>query len=318
MEKKAQPLVCALIINYNGRKLLDAFLPTFKKTDYANYKVIVVENGSTDSSMSDFESAYPWVDLLRLEKNQGVAGGTNAGMRYAVEKYDPDYVLHLDNDMEVLEPGWLSELVRVAETEPRVGIVGLKLITPGSIINYAGGRLSPFSASYHPFMGQKDDHSHDKIEDTDFICGACQLIKRVVLENIGLFDERYNPIYFEDAEFCARAKRFGYRIIYDGKVSMQHYKPGTPAGILSLNDKFYEIWIRNRVRFILFNLHFYWWPILFARLFFSVFFARNEKNRLFFAITFPRRLVFLARGLLSALASPSSLNTQLRAPGKSP
>jgi hypothetical protein len=100
--------------------------------------------------------------------------------------------------------------------------------------------------------------------------------------------------------------------LLDGRASLQHYRPGGSAELLSLKDSFYEIWIRNRIRFILFNLPFLWWPLLFTRLLISVFMARDAGNRLYFAPSFPRRLAFFVRGVASALANPSPLNTKLR------
>jgi GT2 family glycosyltransferase len=309
-----KPLVCALIINYNGRKLLDGLLRTFRKTDYPNYKVVVVDNGSTDGSMEGFEKEYPWADLLSLGKNMGFSGGNNAGIRYAVRKYGPGYVLLLNNDMEVLEPGWMSEMVRAAETEPGAGIIGCKLLMPGGIIQHAGGSFSPLTISLHPHAFEKDGPAFDAIKDMDFVTGACLLIKREVLEKAGLLDERYNPIYYEDCEYCARARRRGFRVIYDGKASMQHYRPGASEAVVGLDEGFFRRWTRNRIRFVLFNLPFWWWPVIFARIFASAFIARDPRKKVFIAHGIPRRIGIIVASFVQVLRTRSPLNISLEGP----
>jgi GT2 family glycosyltransferase len=296
-----EPLVCAIIINYNGRDLLERFLATFGMTDYPNYRLVVVDNGSTDGSMETFGQDHPAIDLLSLKPNLGFSGGNNAGMRHAVAKYDPAYVLLLNNDMEVLEPGWLTELVRAAESEPGAGAVGCKLLMPGGLIQHAGGRFSPSLVAYHPFENTVDDHSHDGIHDSDFVTGACLLIKREVLEKVGLLDQGFNPIYFEDCDYCARVRRAGYRVIYDGKASLQHYNPRAPRKNFSLEDRKYGGWNSNRIRFVLLDLPFYWWPLILPRIFLGAFAGRDESGRLRIARTFPRRLMLVLGGLAKAL-----------------
>ncbi len=307
--------VCAIILNFNGRGKLDIFLRSFRKTRYQDYKVVVVDNGSTDSSMDDFRESYPWVDLLALKENQGFSGGNNAGIRYAVRKYDPGCVILLNNDMEVTDPGWMGELVRAATEEPRAGVVGCKLLSEGNIIQHAGGRFGPFIESSHPHSGETDDHSLDVVRDVDYVTGACFLMSRQALERAGVLDERYNPIYYEDSEYCCRVRRLGMRVIFDGKASLMHYhdRGRPPPRQQWLDLGFYRLSVRNKVRFILFNLPFWWWPTLFSRIIATSVIGRDMSGRLGLLPHAGSRLAAVFSAFAAALGSPSPLNTALRA-----
>ena len=307
-----KPLVCALILNYNGRDLLEKLLSTFGKTSYQNYRLIVIDNGSTDGSMEGFGKAHPEAELLSLPQNRGFSGGNNAGIRHAIERYNPAYVLLLNNDMEVLEPGWMSELVRAAESEPRAGAVGCKLLMPGGLIQHAGGRFSPKDVTSHPSYKEKDDGSHDQVSDADFVTGACLLIKREALAKAGLLDEAYNPIYFEDCDYCARVRKAGYRVIYDGKARMQHFNPRSPEKPFALDNRKFNPWNSNRVRFVLLDLPFYWWPLIFPRILLGIILARDENGRMHLAPGPHARLAAVLRGFWSAISRPKPCNAGLR------
>src|SRR2546428_577085 len=118
------PRVAAIVLNYNGREITLQAVASLRKMTYPSYDVVVVDNGSTDGSFEAIAAADPGATQLRTEKNLGVAGGYNLGMRWALAR-DYRYLLILNNDIEV-DPEALTELVRVAESDPRIGCVGPK------------------------------------------------------------------------------------------------------------------------------------------------------------------------------------------------
>ncbi|HSB47814.1 MAG TPA: glycosyltransferase family 2 protein [Candidatus Bilamarchaeum sp.] len=310
------PRVCAVILNYNGKEKLDAFLKSFPKTDYPDYKVVVVDNGSTDGSEKMVRESYPWADLLRLEENRGFSGGNNDGIRYAFGKYAPAYVILLNNDMEVCDRNWMGEMIRAAEATPGAGVIGCKLLSDGNRIQHAGGKFSLSRESFHPAEGEPDDGSHDLVHDADYITGACLMISRAALLKAGLLDERYNPIYFEDAEYCCRARRAGFRIIYDGKASLMHYhdRGRTPQAVLWRQMGYYSGWTKNRIRFVLLNLPPWWLPILIPRIFAVAVIGRDEQGRLGIMPSPLARLGVVFSGILSALGGRPPVFRPLEAP----
>ena len=119
-----EPRVAAVVLNYNGKDLTLETLASLRRTTYPACELVAVDNASTDGSAEAIAEAFPDVTQVRVEVNQGPAGGMNAGLRYVLEQ-GFDYALLLNNDIEV-DPEMVSELVRVAETDPSIGVVGPK------------------------------------------------------------------------------------------------------------------------------------------------------------------------------------------------
>src|SRR3989339_346256 len=117
-----KPLVYILILNWNGKEDTLECLSSLKKIDYPNYKTIVIDNGSTDDSVKIINKKYPKIKIIENKKNLGYAEGNNVGIRYAL-KNKADYVLILNNDT-IVDKKFLTELVKVGESNEKVGIVG--------------------------------------------------------------------------------------------------------------------------------------------------------------------------------------------------
>ena len=139
------PEVCIIILNWNGKELLkDCLSSLLKLTGYPNYKVIVVDNGSTDGSLEYVKKNFPQVDVLPLDKNYGFAKGNNKGIKYALKKYKPRYILLLNNDTKIIQRDWLTKLVETAESDKKIGIVVPKLI-------YTDGRIQHIWTIVNPY-----------------------------------------------------------------------------------------------------------------------------------------------------------------------
>ena len=210
-------LVAVIVLNWNGRKVLKNCLSSLVKTDYQNMKVILVDNASTDSS--ERIGLEYGADLVSLPTNQGYAVGNNFGIRFALEKYNPEYIVLLNNDTVLIEPSWLKHMVAVAESDSNIGIVNCNYVNPDGRPQKTGFMLIP--GIYLPFGTNRAEQS-DYIHEAKTAGGPCYLIKRAVIDEVGFLDEGFSPFYFEDLDYCERARKAGFRLIHDGKVTILH------------------------------------------------------------------------------------------------
>ncbi len=228
------PGVAAIVLNYNGKDLTLAALPSLLGQDYPVCDVVVVDNGSTDGSVAALSAAFPEVAVLCTEVNLGPSGGATLGMRWAMER-GYDYLLILNNDIEVA-PDMVAELVKVAESDPSIGIVGPKCyyFAQRDRLWSVGGRMTFREAvTKDRARGERDRGQWDRDEEVDFINGCAMLVRREVVQAIGYWDPVYE-LCFEDADFCWRAQERGYRCYFAHHAKLWHrvsvttggYKPG--------------------------------------------------------------------------------------------
>jgi GT2 family glycosyltransferase len=209
-----QPRVSIIILNWNGLNDTVECLESLKKITYANYEVIVVDNGSTGDDVKVLQERFGgYIHIIENDRNYGFAEGSNIGIRHAL-KSGAEYVLLLNNDTTVA-PGFLSELMNVAESDPMIGLAGPKIYfyhEPNRIW-FAGGKISLFSASSNRGRNLIDEGQFDRVDYVDFISGSCMLIKKSVLETAGLLD----PIYFfgiEDVDMSLRTAQAGFKNVF--------------------------------------------------------------------------------------------------------
>jgi len=237
-------LVSIVILNWNGKKLLqDCVESILKNTDYKNFEIIVSDNGSTDGSIEILQQLRKQGKVQKLVlngKNLGFGGGNNAGILAA----EGEYVFLLNNDTLVTK-GWLAELVKAAEQNPAVGIIG------PLFQNFDQQNIS-LGPGYVDDSGRSKDIVSEKELEGEMVSGGAFFVKRKVIEKIGLLDEKFFPIYFEDADYCARARKAGFGILFTPKSRIVHLESASTKKqpgkwmFLALN--------RNRVRYML--LHF--------------------------------------------------------------
>ncbi|MEM2618737.1 MAG: glycosyltransferase family 2 protein [candidate division WOR-3 bacterium] len=240
-------LVSIIVLNFNGKDLLERCLDSIKEnTSYPNYEVIVVDNGSTDGSQAMVEKRYRWVKLIKNKENLGFAKGNNIGIRAA----EGDYILLLNNDTIIIQKDWLNNMVATAEEDPRIGIVGCRLITPDGTIQHVGGWFNIRGTGHYV----KDI---DRTREVDYVTGTALLIKREVINKIGLLDENFSPAYYEDTDWCARCKKAGYKVVCTHKSTIIHVGSATAGRYYSSDVRFY-IENKNRLRFTLLNYPLLW------------------------------------------------------------
>jgi GT2 family glycosyltransferase len=272
------PKVVIVILNWNGLADTVECLHSLLKIAYSNYEIVVIDNGSRGNDASILEEKFgKLVDVIRSKTNVGFAGGCNIGIRWAM-KTDATYMLFLNNDTTV-ERRFLEELLEVAESDEKIGIVGSKIYyyddrrriaTVGATINFWTGNA--------PLIGRETiDHGEfTKVREVDYVSGCALLIKREVIQRIGTYDERYFA-YYEETDLCTRARRLGYKIVVAPKSMLWHK--------VSRSDKSGEIsWYfmtRNRFLFMKKNatgIHFPFFVLYFLS---TDFILKMESAKLF-------------------------------------
>jgi GT2 family glycosyltransferase len=228
------PSVYCIVLNWNGGELLSGALDSLRRIASAELKVVVVDNGSTDGSQKAARDRYPGIVLLENGSNLGFGEGNNVGIRYALER-GAGWILLLNNDVVVAQD-MVSELMKVAESDPSIGILAPKIYfqaRPDSIW-YAGGKVNYWTGIVsHRGLRQQDHGQFDRVEDTGYITGCAMLIRREVLERVGLFDPIYFPAYSEDADLSMRALRAGYRLVYVPGARLWHNISASSGGVTS-------------------------------------------------------------------------------------
>ena len=175
--------------------------------------------------------------LIQTGANLGYAGGNNVGLRYALARQDSEYVWLLNNDT-VVAPDALTELVRTAETDDSIGMVGSKIVyfENPRLLWYAGANLDSNAPwrMHHRGLQKEDTGQYDKVEETGFVTGCSLLARAKMLSEIGLLDESFF-LYFEDSDLCVRAGSAGWKLVYcpdsviQHKVSLSMGGAGSPA-----------------------------------------------------------------------------------------
>lgn len=245
------PSTSIIIPTWNGIQYIEDCLNSLLNQDYPDCEIIVVDNASSDGTPDWVAERFPTVTLVRNERNLGFAGAVNAGLRAA--RGD---VLMLFNQDAAARPGWVRAMVLGLTASPDIGIAGCKIYYwDGKTIWHAGVIFpDPRMQMVHRGDGETDHGQYEQPVDVDAVTGAAIAIRRGVLNVIGLLDEDYF-VYFEDIDFCLRAKEAGYRVVYLPQAVAQH-RVATSLGFGSL--QIFERYHRSRILFLLKHFDAYW------------------------------------------------------------
>jgi len=237
-------IVSVVVVSWNGAEYLKGCLDALLDQDYADLEVIVVDNASSDGSDSLVEEHYPDVRLIRNERNLGFATGNNVGLRVT----RGELVVLLNQDT-VVQPNWLETLVGAFDDDA-VGVAGCKIIHPDDrTIEHAGGYFTwPLGLAFHHGDGEEDQGQYDELREVEYVTAAAMAIRRSVLQRVGLLDEGFYPGYFEDLDFCRRARETGFRIVYVPRAVVIHHRSSSFSQ--TVQGKPYAVF-RGRFRFIL-------------------------------------------------------------------
>lgn len=228
------PDLSIVIVNYNVRDLLrDCLRSLGQDLERLRAEVFVVDNASSDGSAEMVAAEFPWVVLIRGSRNVGYSAGNNLALRRAGGRF----VLLLNPDTR-LPPGALIETIAEMEAHPDIGALGPKLVRADGSLDLACrrsfpspevaffrlfglARLFPRSARFASYNLLHVDP--DQAIDVDSVCGAFMLLRREVIERVGLLDETFR-MYGEDLDWAYRIKQAGWRVRYHPAVVVLHYK----------------------------------------------------------------------------------------------
>lgn len=215
------PKVSIIILNWNGKEDTIECLESLKYLTYSNYEIVLVDNGSTDGSVECFKKRYPEIEIIENGENLGFAEGNNVGIWRAIDK-GADYILPLNNDT-VVDSHFLEELIEVAKSDSRIGIIGPKIYYYDSQkINSAGGIMNwSTGLGKNIGIGDIDNGQFDDCVDVECLIGAAILIKTELIREIGGFNKEFF-LLLEDTELCIRAKNAGYRNMFCPKSKVYH------------------------------------------------------------------------------------------------
>lgn len=214
-----------IIVNWNGKHFLGECLRALEKQSYPNYDITLVDNGSLDGSVDFVYHQFPKIHVMSLNENAGFSKANNSAMIRALND-GTQYIALLNNDTKVDEK-WLEHLVRIMESEQDIGICASKMLRMEAphIIDSAG-HIFKWGRIFERGHGEVDTHQYDdKLTVVGACAGAC-LYRKEMLEDIGLFDERYGS-YYEDAELSWRAYNSGWQARFVPESIVLHHRGGT-------------------------------------------------------------------------------------------
>lgn len=216
------PSVAVVVLNWNGTDDTLECLESLRYLDYPKAEVIVIDNGSTPPAVAEIGRRFPTATCLQLNENLGYAGGNNVGIRYAVEK-GHDYVFVLNNDT-IVSPGCLRAAVAIAESDQRIGAVGVKIIAldDPARVWVAFGQVT-YRQDLVRLIGfyELDNGAFDRVQDVEWVPGTAILLRRQAIEDVGVFDEQFFA-YHEDVDWCTSARAKGFRIAYVPDAVVYH------------------------------------------------------------------------------------------------
>ena len=221
-----------MVLNFNGRKYLKQCLDSLLATDYPNFKIIVIDNGSADGSVEFVRSNYPNVRVIKHDQNYGYACAYNL----VIGAVQSEYVALVNNDI-LVEPSWLRELVSYAENDDIAAVTPkMKFLHDKTRINAAGGNCDLYGVGWNRGNGEVDMGQYDAVQEVFYGNGGALLIKKRIWREVGPFDERYF-MYGEDLDWCWRARLKGYKIIYVPYAEVHHHWRGSGGPMVHLLER---------------------------------------------------------------------------------
>jgi hypothetical protein len=255
-----EPFISVIILNWNGKRFLEECIDSVKGQTFRDFETILVDNGSTDGSAEFAEERYgEFIRIIRNRKNLGYTGGNNVGIRSA----RGEFIVLLNNDTWV-HPNWLEELVRGVGSDHRVGMWAPKIYSyfkknqieaVGELIYWDG--LNRARGQYEQDRGQ-----YEEIEEVFFPCGNSGMYRKILFDEIGLFDEDFFA-YGDDTDIGIRARMAGWKCLYVPKAILYHKGSGS-TGQYSPFKAFYV----ERNRFWI-TVKYFPLPLLFLSVFFT-------------------------------------------------
>lgn len=228
-QQEGSPLVSILIPNKDQKDTLDQCLKSIEvRTDYENYEIIIIENNSTEQETFEYykQIKNPKIRVIEWKDEFNYSAINNFGVRHA----KGEYLLFLNNDIEVINSDWLGEMLSNCQRD-EVGAVGAKLYYPDNTVQHAGVIVGIGGVAGSVFVGLKRGytgymHRASIQQNLSAVTAACMMVKKSVFEEVGGFEEELK-VAFNDIDFCLKIREKGHLIVYDPYVELYHYESKT-------------------------------------------------------------------------------------------
>jgi len=241
---KETPLVSIVIPAFNELARTQRAIASIRAYTAEPYELVLVDNGSTDGT-GDYFRRIPDAVVVSNAENLGHAGGTNRGTEHS----HGDVLVWLNNDVVVTE-GWLGNLLRCLTSGEDVGMVG-------PVTNYSYAPRQKVEVSYRTLeemqvWARAFNRGPDRWEDVDFLVGFCLVVKRAVVDQVGLLDDSFPLGFFDDNDYADRVRRSGYRlrvagntfVYHEGSVTFRHSRFDTAQAFRDAERRYREKWRR--------------------------------------------------------------------------
>lgn len=258
-----------VIVNYNGRGLLRQCLKSIANNllhTPLSFKVVVVDNNSTDGSADMIREMFPDVRLIPLAANEGYAKGVNTGLK----SVEARYFLILNMDTTIVQPKAFERMITWMDAHPSVGLAGPRLVNPNGTTQVSCCLFPKFLYPLYrrTFLRNMSftnkaireflmlDWGHDSVQPVDWVLGTGMIIRNEAIRQVGLMDERFF-MYFEDVDWCRRFWENNWQVYYLAEVEIVHYYSRESAkrlGFISILNKQTRIhissWLKYFIKYI--------------------------------------------------------------------
>ncbi|MBI1472915.1 glycosyltransferase [Escherichia coli] len=234
---KQLPLVSIIIPTRNAKALVKQCIDSiFEKTTYSNFEIILVDNGSDDPSSLDYFAELNERDNIRVVRDDGNFNFSRLNNE-AVKVAKGELLCLMNNDIEVISPDWLDEMVSQA-VRPEIGAVGAKLLYPNDTVQHAGVILGLGGIAGHAHLGiHRNDPGYfgraNLVQNFIAVTAACLVIRKEIYENVGGLNEKDFAVAFNDVDFCIRVHQAGYHNLWTPFAEMYHHESATRGSDLA-------------------------------------------------------------------------------------
>jgi len=246
-------LISVIVLAHNKAPLTRLCLDSLLQSTHRPLEIVVIDNGSTDETPAILErfaasaqAANVSLHVARNRENVGCSTGRNQGIAASHGRF----VLFADNDVMVRTRSWAQRMLAAFARDEALGVIGPKLIYPFPpfLVQFAGGEVSQTGRVNFTGRGERgDDPRFNAVRFVQCYISACMMLSRDVIDQVGGFDEAFNPVQYEDIDYCYRVKELGRRIFYLPEVEFYHFENSTSAGTPGLNYTY--LTVRNGMRF---------------------------------------------------------------------
>ena len=219
----SKPNIAIILVNWNGFEYTKSCILSLLNCHYENYKIILVDNNSSDSSVEKLNKNFPHVEYIRNKSNIGFTGANNVGIKWALEN-DFEYIVLLNNDTEV-EPDFLDHLLSPFGQDSLVGAVQPLILEYNrrNIVWNGGGQIDYNFGRFLNVNKGSNKNQIKPIHNVDWITGCCFMLKSEVINKVGLLDDFFF-VYYEDADWSIRIKKSGYKLFFQPKSIVYHHE----------------------------------------------------------------------------------------------